>query len=203
MQDRTDTGVDDQPPRSPADALAIIEREQARQVPPYWIFYLIWGAAWAVIGLAWFANGTGAVTAATAGVLTGLAIAGGSIGSGLVGSRMGRGVTGPSQLHGALYGWVWPVAMIGVVALAVGLGRLGAPVGFAMPALFVFVTGGLFAVGAAVRRDIPDYALGLGLLVLGAALPFVPAPWHALALAVVGGGALVATGLWTRARAVR
>ncbi|ALE79887.1 hypothetical protein WY02_17200 [Pseudonocardia sp. AL041005-10] len=77
MQDRTDTDVDDQPPRSPADALAIIEREQARQIPPYWIFYLIWGAAWAVIGLAWFANGTGAVTATTAGVLTGLAIAGG------------------------------------------------------------------------------------------------------------------------------
>ena len=203
MQDRTDTDVDDQPPRSPADALAIIEREQARQIPPYWIFYLIWGAAWAVIGLAWFANGTGAVTAATAGVLTGLAIAGGSIASGLVGARMGRGVTGPSQLHGALYGWVWPVAMIGVVALTVGLGRLGAPVGFAMPALCVFVTGGLFAVGAAVWRNIPDYALGLGLLVLGAALPFVPAPWHALTLAVVGGGALVATGLWTRARAVR
>lgn len=77
MQDRTDTDVDDQPPHSPADALAIIEREQARQVPPYWIFYLIWGAAWAVIGLAWFANGTGVVTALTAGVLTGLAIAGG------------------------------------------------------------------------------------------------------------------------------
>ena len=203
MHDHRFTGVDDQTPPSPADALAIIEREQARQVPPYWRFYLIWGIAWMVIGLAWFAHGAGLVGATLAGMLTGAAILGGSLISGITGARMGRGVTGPSQVYGALYGWVWPVAMVGIVALILGLNRLGAPTGYTAPALFVFVTGGLFAVGASVWRQIPDYVLGITLMVLGASLLFIPAPWHALALAVVGGGTLVVTGFWTRARAGR
>lgn len=201
MDERSTAGVDDQPPASPADALAIIEREQARHEPDIGPFFMIWGVAWLVIGVGWFGAGVELWPTAVAWVALIAAVVLGMAASAVHGSRMGRGVAGPSQTFGAMYGLAWTSSMIGAGVLVGGLARFGGPsVAVLAPALFVFVVGALYTLGGAFWRCPPDYALGLVLQVVAVVSVFVPVPWNSLLMGLAGGGALIAMGVWRRTR---
>lgn len=201
MDERAHTEVDEEPPASPAEALAIIEREQARQEPAVAPFFVVWGCSWVVIGVGWFGAGIGAWSPTAAGVATAVVILFAGAGSGVLGARMGRGVSGPSQSFGAMYGWAWAISMVGTGVLVGALSRLGGPgAGVLAPALFVFVVGALYTLGGAFWRSRLDFALGLVLQVIAVASAFVAPPGNALLMSIGGGGALIAVGVvrWVR-----
>jgi hypothetical protein len=201
VDDRPHTDVDEQPPASPAEALAIIEREQARREPDIAPFFVAWGVAWLVIGVAWFGAGSGAWPGTAAGVATAAVIVLSMVGSGVLGARLGRGVSGPTQHFGAMYGWAWTLSMIGTGVLVGALARFGGPgVAVLAPALFVFVAGAMYTLGGAFWRSPLDYGLGIVLQVIAVLSAFTPLPWNSLLMGVAGGGAMIATGALRRIR---
>ncbi|OLL76402.1 hypothetical protein Ae168Ps1_4818c [Pseudonocardia sp. Ae168_Ps1] len=201
MDDRPHTDVDEQPPASPAEALAIIKREQARQEPDIAPFFVVWGVVWMVIGLAWSGAGFGVWPDTAAGIATAAVIVLSMIASGVLGARLGRGVAGPTQHFGAMYGWAWTLSMIGTGVLVGALARLGGPgVGVLAPALFVFVVGAMYTLGGAFWRSRLDYGLGLALQVIAVVSAFTPLPWNSLLMGLGGGGAMIATGVLRRVR---
>lgn len=199
MQDRPITGLDDDPPASPADALAIIQREQARQEPDISPYFLLWGVAWALMGVAWFGAHLGFWSAGTAGIATGLLVVAGMAASAFMGTRVGRGVAGPSSTFGAMFGIGWFVAMVGTGAMGGALVVATGPAGGNLiPALFVFVVGVMYTVTGAFHRSTPDYVLGIVVQVIAVVTAFTPVPWNSLVMGLGGGGALIVAGLLHR-----
>lgn len=197
MNDRPPVRIEDDPPISARDALAIIEQERRRSEPDISVFFLIWGAVWLVIGVGFFAAGQGMLDYAVAGASTGVAILAGSVASAVLGARMGRGVDGPSTRDGMRYGLSWTVAMIGTGVLVGGLSRFGGPgVSVLAPALFVFVVGVLFTAGSMYWHSTPDYILGVVVQVVAMISVLTPVPWNSLVMGVGGGGTLIAVGVW-------
>lgn len=199
MDERPQTGIDDDAPISAEDALAIIRREQRRSEPDISPFFLIWGAVWLVIGVGFFAAGQALVPFLAAGLTTAAVIVVGMVASAVLGARMGRGVSGPSSRSGAMYGLTWTVAMVGTGALVGGLSRFGGPgVSVLAPALFVFVAGVLYTAGGALWRSAPDYVLGIAVQVVAVVSVFTEVPWNSLVMGIGGGGALIVAGVWRR-----
>lgn len=200
-RDTTATDLGDDPPVSAADALAIIEQEQARQEPDVSGYFLLWGALWILIGLTWFGSGSQAWAEDTAGITTGVLVVGGSLASAWLGTRMNRGVSGPSSRFGAMYGVTWGVAIVGTGALVTALvGHVGQAAAPLIPALFVFVVGVLYTVTGAFYRDGLDFGLGLVVQLVAVVTAFTPEPWSSLVMGVGGGGALLAVGIIRRVR---
>ncbi|TCK27349.1 hypothetical protein [Pseudonocardia endophytica] len=198
MDERT---IDDGAPVSAADALAIIEREQARTEPDIGPFFLLWGALWLVIGLGWFAAGQGVVDPRAAGIATLVAVVVGSVASTLLGRRIGRGVSGPSSRQGLMYGLCWLVALVATGAIVGGMARFGDPVSSTIaPALFVFVVGVMYTAGGVFWRSTLDFGLGVVVQVIAVLAVFVDAPWNSLLVGVLGGGALIVVGAYRSIR---
>ncbi|MFP5068851.1 hypothetical protein ACLFMI_04175 [Pseudonocardia nantongensis] len=201
MTDRPSTDIDDEPPASAADAMAIIQSEQARQEPNIGPYFLLWGAAWVFIGLAWFGAESEVWAPDVAGITTGVLVLAGCAVSAVLGARMGRGVAGPSSRFGAMYGFGWFAAMAGTGALAAVLATTAGEAGADLiPALFVFVVGVMYTVTGAFHRCIPDYALGLVVQAVAVTTAFTPGPWNTLVMGIGGGGALVAMGIYRGVR---
>ena len=203
MQEHRDTTTDpgDDPPVSAADALAIIEREQARQEPDLAWYFVLWGALWILIGAVWAGDGAGLWTSGVAGTVTGVLVVAGCVTSAWLGTRMNRGVAGPSNRFGAMYGIAWFTAIVGTVLLTIALVRLTGEAGTALiPALFVFVVGVMYMVTGAFFRSTLDYVLGLVVQAVAVVTAFTPAPWNTLVMAIGGGGALLTVGLIRLAR---
>jgi len=197
MQNREPhTDVEDQPPASPADALAIIQREQARQEPHYSRYFLLWGVVWLLIGLAWFGAQFGYWTAASAVVATLVLVVVATALTAVIGVRTGRGIEGPSARSGIMFGLGWLVAMLGTGAIATAFSS-GIQVS-AFPVLFVFVAGVLYMAIGALEHSRLDYAAGLAVQLIAVVTAFTPAPWNTLVMGIGGGGALVITGLLHR-----
>lgn len=194
MDERT---IDEDAPVSPADALAIIEREQARTEPDIGPFFLLWGVAWLVIGLGWFAAGQGLLAERTAGIATLVAVVLGSAVSTMLGRRFGRGVSGPSSKQGLMYGLCWAIAIVAAGAIVGGISRFGGPVSAVIaPALFVFVVGLLYTAGGVFWRSSLDYGLGIAVQVIAVVSVFTEPPWNSLVVGVLGGGALIVVGAY-------
>ncbi|MFP5021049.1 hypothetical protein [Pseudonocardia phyllosphaerae] len=200
MDERPITDLDEQPPASPADALAIIEREQnqnwSRALSP---FFLLWGLIWLVIGVAWFGANTGYWGAVVALVTTAVVIVGGSVTSGVLGARMSRGVVGPSSTSGAMYGFAWFGAMIGVAVITSAIDGATGPFGASLyPVVFVFVVGVLYTATGAFHRSTVDYVLGFVVQAVALVTLFTPSPWESLVMGIGGGGAMIVVGLLRR-----
>ncbi|WP_344024289.1 hypothetical protein [Pseudonocardia kongjuensis] len=199
MQDRPSTDVGDEPPASPADALAIIEREQARRTPDFAPYFLFWGVAWLLIGLAWFADRAGLGPAVDAWAITGVTVGIAIVLSAVIGIRMGRGVQGTSSRFGAMYGVGWMVAMIGTGAIAAAFAPAVTPSGAnPFPVLFVFVVGVLYMATGAFVHSAVDYWTGLTVQAVAVVTAFAPDPWNSLVMGLGGGGALIVAGLLHR-----
>ena len=117
--------------------------------------------------------------------------------------RATRGVAGESAERGAMYGWSWFVAFSGYGILGSHFGGVlpDAEFGLLMGALPVFVTGILYMSGGAVWRDRRQFAFGVWLSVVNGVGVVAGPGWHSLAVALLGGGAMLAAGLYHRLRA--
>lgn len=200
---RTSATDDDAADAAPdlAAALAIIAagRQQARGAYPSGAFlFLLWGAVWLVgYGTLWVsARDSGRPAGAAAAVAIGLGVVG------LAGTlthigRRSRGLSGASARTGALYGWSWAIGFTAQALIVTSLAEAGAPPqvsALAGNALAALVVGLLYLAAGALWDDVPMYALGAWITLVGAASALVGIPGTYLAMSLAGGGGMVAVG---------
>ena len=205
---------DDAPLGNPADSLALIERERAnieRDITPDPRLMLWpWGFAW-LIGFGCFFlryGPDGRVLVALPDwfpllVLMVLILAAG-ITTGFAGARAGRKVTGPSSRQGLMYGVSWSIAFCGFSVL---FSRFSAELPEARAGLLwaggmVALTGALHMAGGAIWNDRHLFTLGAWTSLINVAGIVAGEGWHALIVAVAGGGGMIVAGLigWLRLR---
>ncbi|MER3389740.1 MAG: hypothetical protein RJQ01_06870 [Microcella sp.] len=195
--------VDDEPLQSPDEALALLreqqgalERDQLGGIP--WILG-VWGVAWLVgFGALWSAYDDGnpwfQLPPAVAAVIFAAALVAAMAISGWIAIRLNRGVRGPSNFSGAVYGIGWPIAgfsayLMGVALALNGMDRELQSLFF--PAIFALVAGVMYIMSAAIWRSVDQLVLGIIIIVTGTAAPFFGAPTNNLVMAVLGGGAFL------------
>lgn len=186
-------------PLSPEESLALIEsqsRDADRELglDPTPIF-LLWGVA--------FLLGWGAFYCATtagpgpflplwgAGVILGVLYAAAIALPIVISVRAGRGVSGPSRVTGAMYGWSWFLGFAALAAINAGVVRTGldtAAVSLLWSGSSMLIVGLLYLAGGMVWTDRVQYALGVWMLVTGAGSVFAGYPGNLLVLALAGGG---------------
>jgi hypothetical protein len=206
------TTDDELPPADPAASLRLIAQERAatqrRLIPDPRLQLWPWGFAW-LIGFGVFFLRFGPDNRVLVDmpawvpltVLLGLITLAGII-TGVVGARAGRQVSGPSSRQGAMYGFTWSVAFI---AMAVLLSRLShlLPVPEAnllWAGAMVALTGVLHMAGGTIWNDRDLYVLGISINVVNVVGIIAGPGWHALIVAVLGGGGMLVAGLvsWLR-----
>ncbi len=202
----TDPDLDEAPP-SADEALALIrqqqtalERDQLSGIP--WMLG-VWGVAWSVGFLALWSGYDGGnpwfrIPLPIAAIVFAALLIGSAVVSAVIGMRLNRGVRGPSNFSGAVYGIAWPIValsayLIGVALAVNGMDRTMQSLFF--PAIYALVAGCMYIMGAAIWRSIDQLVLGIILIVAGTVAPFFGAPTNNLVMALVGGGALLISGL--------
>lgn len=203
---------DEQPPLDAADSLRLIRQEQTatvrRIVPDPRLLLWPWGVAW-LLGFTVFFLRYGPddrVLVAMPSwlpllVLLALILVAGTI-TGIVGARAARQVTGPTSRQGAMYGLTWALAFAGMISV---LNRLGdqLPVGLTnliWAGTMTALTGALHMAGGALWNDRTLFRLGAFLSVINVVGVLLGPGWHALIVAVLGGGGMLVAGLvsWLR-----
>jgi hypothetical protein len=206
------TADDELPPADPAESLRLIAREQAatgRQLTPdprllLWPWGLAWLIGFGVYFLRFGPDGRVFVDLPEflpLTVLLGLIAVAGII-TGVAGARAGRQVSGPSSRQGAMYGFTWSVAFIGMAVLLSRISDL-LPVPSAnllWAGAMVALTGALHMAGGALWNDRTGYILGIWISVVNVVGIILGAGWHALIVAVLGGGGMIVAGFvaWLR-----
>ncbi len=213
--DNGDAGPSEKAPFSAGESMALIEREQ-REVHRRLrvntaLFYAPWGLAY-LLGF-----GTVYLTYPSAlpvrlpgpvgGIVTGVLFVVAMVVAAVNAARGGRGVRGPSQRVGAMYGWAWP---LGFGALAVinsrvieygGLSADAASLLWSGSALLL--VGALYLAGGALFRSPTTYGLGVWMLVTGAASVLAGVPGNFAVLALAGGGGMLAAAAYFAVRPPR
>lgn len=209
-----ETGHDDEPTMSPAESLALIERQQAdttrRLGGDPLVFYLAWGLAWFIGYGAFFLRlGLDGRSYVPIPLWACLAILFGSIVVAMVFTaynswRQGHQMRGDSQDRGKMYGLSWSVAFIVMTAIAVRFGRnLPEPQTYLLWAsLSLLVVCVLFMAGGAVWGLRPMFAIGVALAAVNVLGVLLGPGWHALFASVVVGGGFIVVGLVMRLRGV-
>lgn len=203
---------DDLPPADPAESLRLIARERAateRQLTPDQRLLLWpWGFAW-LIGFAvhFLRYGPGGriyvqmPSFLPLAVLLGLVVIAGVI-TGIVGARASRQVTGPSSRQGAMYGITWSVAFAGMAVLFSRISNLlpGPEANLLWAGAMVALTGALHMAGGAVWNDRGLFVLGASISAVNVVGVIIGPGWHALIVAVLGGGGIILAGAlaWLR-----
>ncbi len=202
--------LDDAPPPSPDEALALIrsqtsalEREQLSGIPR---ILLVWGVSWSIGFLALWSGYEGGnpwfrISLPIAGTIFGVLIVASIVFSAVVGMRLNRGVRGPSNFSGAVYGISWSVVSFGAYLIGAALIRNGMDAELAslyFPAVFALVAGSMYLMGAALWRSVDQLVLGGVIIVAGTAAPFFGAPTNNLVMALLGGGAFLVAGVVMR-----
>jgi len=203
---------EEQPPASPAESLRLIRDQRARAerslTPDPRLVYWPWSVAWLVgyglFFLRYGSDGDGLVAmpdwlpfAALFGLMA-LALTVMSVAL----FRAGRHVAGESATKGSMYGMAWLMAFTGQGFL---LGRVSdrlppPEAGLLWSASSMGIVAVLYLAGAAIYQDRTMLYLGgwLGVVNIGGVL--AGPGWHALAMAVAGGGGGLVFGLlaWLR-----
>jgi hypothetical protein len=206
------TPDDELPPADPAESLRLIARERAatgRQLTPdprllLWPWGLAWLIGFGVYFLRFGPDGRVFVDLPEflpLTVLLGLITVAGIV-TGVAGARAGRQVSGPSSRQGAMYGFTWSVAFIGMAVLLSRVSDL-LPVPSAnllWAGAMVALTGALHMAGGALWNDRTGYVLGVWISVVNVVGIILGTGWHALIVAVLGGGGMLVAGLvaWLR-----
>ncbi|BCJ43851.1 hypothetical protein GCM10010168_66540 [Actinoplanes ianthinogenes] len=191
----------------PAEALRLIDRERAnleRELTPdpRWMFWP-WGITW-LIGFGLFFLRWGPDERVLVAlpdwlpitVLTLLLMAAGAI-TGVMGARSGRALSGPSSRQGRMFGFSWSAGFAGLalvfsqVSDVVPESRQGILWGGGLVALI----GALYMAGAAVWDDRVTFVLGAWISGVNIVGVLIGPGWHALVVAVAGGGGLMIAGL--------
>ena len=100
-----------------------------------------------------------------------------------------------------MYGWSWMIGFSAVAAINFGMTRLHLPadaVTLLSSGISLLVVGVLYLAGGAMFQDRCQYALGVWMLVTGAASVLVGVPGNFAVLSLAGGGGLLlAAGYFT------
>jgi hypothetical protein len=203
---------DDRPPLDPAESLRLIERERvttARRLTPdprllNWPWGLAWLIGFTVFFLRYGPDGRVFVDMPPwlpLATLLGLIAVAGAI-TGIVGARAARLVSGPSSRQGAMYGLTWGLAFSGMITLLSRISEL-LPLPEATllwAGTMTALTGALHMAGGAVWNDRALFRLGVLITVVNAAGILLGPGWHALVVAIGGGGGMLVAGLigWLR-----
>jgi len=159
---------------------------------------IIWGVAWLVgYGALWVsARQTTAAPEPWAFVVFGVCLAGAFVLSAVLGARSARQVSGPSALAGALFGWAGFLAfgggmtMTAIICLRYGLS--GEATGVLYNAVAALILGILYLTGGALWSDRTMYIVGATMIVLGVIGTVIGVPTGYLAMALIGGGLMIA-----------
>ncbi|GGO05400.1 transporter [Micromonospora parathelypteridis] len=203
---------DDLPPTDAAAALRLIEDQRSatarRLEPDARLLYWPWGVAWLVGFGLYFLRfspddrellrlpGWLPLT-----VLFALLLAAGAI-QAVVSTRAYGQVIGDSARRGRWYGCTWA---LGSVTIYAGLGRISEHLpedvaGLLWSATAVGLTGALHMAGGAVWLDRDLFRLGVWISVINLAGVIAGPGWHALVIAVAGGGGILVAGAIARRR---
>jgi hypothetical protein len=205
---------DEQPLAGPAETLLLIRQQQAeaaRQLSPDpRLIYWPWGIAWLFGFILFFlrfgpddrvfVNLPGWLPLATLFVL--LAAAG--VLSGIAGARSYAQITGDSARRGKWYGTAW---LLGYLTYGVTLSRVTDHLPDDLARLLwaagaVGLTAVLHLAGGAIWLDRNLYRLGIWLSVINIIGVYAGPGWHALIVAVGGGGGMLVGGMiaWRNGR---
>jgi hypothetical protein len=207
-----DTTDDERPPADPAESLRLIARERAaasrRLTPDPRLLLWPWGFAWLIgFGLYFLRFGPDEhiyvdmpeflpLTV----LLTVMTLAG--ITTGIVGARAGRQTSGPSSRQGAMYGFTWSVSFTGMAVLLSRVSSLlpTPTANLLWAGAMVALLGALHMAGGALWNDRVLYVLGVSISVVNLLGIIIGPGWHALIVAVFGGGGMLVAGLvsWLR-----
>lgn len=203
---------DELPPADPAESLRLIARERAttgrRLTPDPRLMLWPWGLAWLLgFGLFFLRFGPGEHVYVDMPpfvpltVLLGLITIAGLI-TGVGAARAGRQVSGTAARQGAMYGVTWSVAYIGMSVLLSRVSDLlpEPKANLLWAGAMVAVTGVLHMAGGALWNDRVLYVLGIWTSVVNVIGIVVGPGWHALIVAVLGGGGMLVAGAvsWLR-----
>ena len=203
----SDIRSDDPPLGGPDEALALIH-DQRRAVTQRqlggipWVL-LAWGVAWVIGFLALWSGYEGGnpwirIPLGVAGVIFGLALLGAAVVTVFSVIRTSRGVRGPSNFSGAVYGTTWSVGFVATYLIAIALARAGADqslISLFLPSAFGVLVGLLYFMGAALWRSVEQLVLGAIIVLASVVAAFFGAPTNNLVMALVGGGSLLVAGI--------
>jgi hypothetical protein len=198
----TASGVDEEQRLSPGESLALIERQEREAhrrlgVNPA-LFYGPWGAAYLVgFGSIFLTYPTGLplrLPGVVAAVIIGVLFAAATVLSVVTGVRAGRGLRGPSQAAGAMYGWSWTLGFCALTVVNVGVTRLGLPddaVTLLWSGSSLLLVGVLYLAGGALWQDWFQYGLGVWIVLSGACSVLAGVPGNFAVVSLAGGGGLL------------
>jgi len=200
--DETGARLDEDSPLSAEESLALIERQQRevhrRLGVNVALFYGPWGAAYLLGFGAIFLTYPTAVAvrlpAAVAIAITVVLFASAVVITAVTGARAGRGLRGPSQAAGAMYGWSWGLGFCALGVVNTGVTRLGLPddaVTLLWSGSSLLLVGVLYLGGGALFQDRFQYGLGAWMLLSGAVSVFAGVPGNFAVVALAGGGGLL------------
>ncbi|MBF4621600.1 hypothetical protein [Clavibacter sp. VKM Ac-2542] len=198
---------DDGPAPDPREMRALMEDQRRvavdAQTSFVWKMEVCWGVAW-ILGYTamWLIDGSDAVSLpapVAVGIFAGSIVLS-SIVSIVLGIRNAPGVEASPQSawQGRVYGISWSVAMISVYVLGIGLAFNDAPdhlLAIFYTSGFAFVAGLMLLSTAALFSSRSSLLLGSILVVAAIAAPFFGYPGNYLAMAVLGGGSYLVTGI--------
>ncbi|GAB3948283.1 hypothetical protein GCM10027614_45070 [Micromonospora vulcania] len=120
----------------------------------------------------------------------------------VAGARAYGQVSGDSARRGRWYGCAWALGSVTVYAV---LGRVSGHLphdlaGLLWSATAVGLTGALHMAGGAIWLDRDLFRLGVWISVINLAGTFAGPGWHALVIAIAGGGGILVAGALARAR---
>ncbi len=205
MDIRPGQAEQDEMPLSPAEALALVRRQEAtsrRQLVVSSAFiYAVWGVAWLVaFGLTFLAYGGDdppvlAVPEWLIGLVWPVAMGGALLVMGVHIARRSRGIAGASSTEGAFHGLGWLIAFAGSVPVALAL-RPDSPDELAyylFPSIVIcIVVGTAYMFGAIGWQDPVQFVIGAWILAVNAVGVLVGLEWYTLVLSVAGGGGFLA-----------
>jgi hypothetical protein len=194
---------------SPAESLALIEGQRAelrrrRGVRPELISFA-WGVAYLLGFGGCYLALHGVVPAALAGVVLGVLGAIALVLPIVLGVRATRGMRGPSRTVGAMYGTAWGLAFAANAVVQSSLQNQYAhswdESSLMWSSSSLAVVGLMYLAGAMLWRDVPQYVLGVWILVSAAGSVLAGVPGNFLVLAFAGGGGMLALSAYYALRA--
>jgi len=184
----------------PAAALALSQAQTKRvaldESGPISLILASWAVAWGVGFLIVWAAAPGSpipIPALFANVAFAVLTVAGIVISTIAGMKMNAGVRGSAAFSGTVYGLSWPLSMIGVFVIGTALLKAGLPPEAAWvyyPAMYGFVVGVLYIVGAAIWQEKSQLIIGIGMLVIACGASLLGYPMNLLAMSILAGGGM-------------
>jgi hypothetical protein len=205
---------DSLPPNDPAASLRLIRQEQANLAraitPDPRLILWPWAGAWFLgFGTIFLLHAPGGRTLVHMPewlplTILGILLMAAGVITGIAGGRAARQVAGPSSRQGLMYGVTWSLAFFG---MSVVFAQFGNDIPADRQELLwggglVALTGALHMAGGAIWNDRQTFVLGAWTTVVNVVGILFGVGWHALIVALAGGGGMFVFGLvgWQRRR---